>query len=74
MSVPNVGNYGRRGCSIDASFWYKEDKLLQSVQEVQHKNTHIYPLNMDDKIIQISIQGAQRLFSPSHIYFFGIVQ
>ena len=42
-----------------SSFWCEEDKLLQSVQEFQHQNTHISPLTMDDEIIQIPIQGAQ---------------
>ena len=40
-------------------FWCEEDKLLQSVQEVQQQNTHIYPFTIDDKLLQISIQGTQ---------------
>ena len=42
-----------------SSFWCEEDKLLQSVQEVQHQNTHIYYLTMDDELLQIPIQATQ---------------
>ena len=51
------------------SLWWEEDKILQSVQEVQYQNNHIYPLNMDYDLLQIPIQGAQWVFAPSHIYF-----
>ena len=42
-----------------SSFCCEEDKLLQSVQEVQQQNTHIYTLTMDDELLKIPIQGAQ---------------
>ena len=42
-----------------SSFWCEEEKLLQSVQEFQQKNNHVYLLTMDDDLIQIPIQGAQ---------------
>ena len=42
-----------------SSFWFKEDKLLQILQEVQQQNTHIYSLTMDDELLKIPIQGAQ---------------
>ena len=48
-------------------FWWEEDKLFQSVQEVQHKDNHIYTLTMDDGLFQTPIQGAQRVFESLHI-------
>ena len=57
-----------------SSFWSNKDKLLKSVQEVLQHNTHIYPLAMDDELLQIPIQGAQWVFAISHISFFWIVQ